>query len=217
MAYTAIPDIRLQPDKKILSSDAILLRDNPIAIAAGDAGAPRIVTAAIDDGAVTPEKLQYPWSFRAFTGAVSLAAAVVLDATMNWRDRFITAQGVAAWAATLANAQRFIPGGADDDLIFNSYYYDLEAVAYEQNTGTPLNNKGKGELLSAFMYSKTGGASSANNPRIKMDVKTVGSNADFILWVSSANGSLNLAIAKGGYDFGAYNLIIGFGPDQGAH
>ena len=57
LTYTAIPDIRLQPDQKILSSDAILLRDNPLALAAGAAGAPHIQTAAINDAAVTPAKI----------------------------------------------------------------------------------------------------------------------------------------------------------------
>lgn len=47
MAWTNIPDDVLEPGKPIRSVDAIALRDNPIAIAQGLAGAPRILTAAL--------------------------------------------------------------------------------------------------------------------------------------------------------------------------
>ena len=40
--YTAIPDANLEPDAPARSVDAILLRDNPIAISEGAAGAPKI-------------------------------------------------------------------------------------------------------------------------------------------------------------------------------
>ena len=40
--YTAIPDANLEPGKPARSVDAILLRDNPLAIIEGDATAPRI-------------------------------------------------------------------------------------------------------------------------------------------------------------------------------
>ena len=55
--FTVIPDANLEPDKPARSIDALALRDNPIAIAEGAAGAPRIQTAAIQDGAVTSAKL----------------------------------------------------------------------------------------------------------------------------------------------------------------
>ena len=58
--FTVIPDANLEPDKPARSIDALALRDNPIAIAEGAAGAPRIQTAAIQDGAVTAEKLAPP-------------------------------------------------------------------------------------------------------------------------------------------------------------
>lgn len=47
MAWTTIPDANLEPGKPARSVDAIALRDNPIAIAHGMAGAPRIITAAL--------------------------------------------------------------------------------------------------------------------------------------------------------------------------
>lgn len=51
--YTAIPDANLQPDKPARSIDGLALRDNPIAIAEGASGAPRIEDAALDTGAAT--------------------------------------------------------------------------------------------------------------------------------------------------------------------
>lgn len=41
MAWTTIPDTSLEPGKPIRSIDILALRDNPIAISAGDVGAPR--------------------------------------------------------------------------------------------------------------------------------------------------------------------------------
>jgi|14_taG_2_1085336.scaffolds.fasta_scaffold11524_2 hypothetical protein len=50
MTYTAIPDADLATDKPITQAKARLLRDNPIAIANGDSGAPKIQTAALESG-----------------------------------------------------------------------------------------------------------------------------------------------------------------------
>lgn len=63
--YTNIPTSALEPGKPARSVDAIALRDNPIAIAEGAEGAPRIdgqqgpavLTGGIADGAVTNEKI----------------------------------------------------------------------------------------------------------------------------------------------------------------
>ena len=55
--FTAIPDANLEPDKPARSIDALALYYNPIAIAEGAADAPRIQTAAIQDGAVTTAKI----------------------------------------------------------------------------------------------------------------------------------------------------------------
>jgi hypothetical protein len=55
--WTTISDTVLEPGKPIRSVDALALRDNPVAIAAGASGAPRIVTNAIQDANVTTAKL----------------------------------------------------------------------------------------------------------------------------------------------------------------
>ena len=52
--YTAIGNTALDIDSPIRSSDVLKLRDNPIAMAEGAAGAPRIQDAALD-GTVTAE------------------------------------------------------------------------------------------------------------------------------------------------------------------
>ena len=87
LTYTAIPDGRLQPDQKILSSDAILLRDNPLALAAGAAGAPQIQTAAINDAAVTPAKIAP--GLLAISDPPVLLINTMSPAT-NWTDVTIT-------------------------------------------------------------------------------------------------------------------------------
>lgn len=49
-SWTAIPDSVLEPGKPARSIDAMALRDNPIAIAEGAAGAPRIKAPALNVG-----------------------------------------------------------------------------------------------------------------------------------------------------------------------
>jgi hypothetical protein len=46
--WTTVPDSSLEPGKPIRSIDAIALRDNPVAIAEGAAGAPKIEAQALD-------------------------------------------------------------------------------------------------------------------------------------------------------------------------
>ena len=63
--WTSIPDSLLEPGKPIRSVDALALRDNPIAIAEGAAGAPKIAgqqgpavhTGGIANSAVTNAKI----------------------------------------------------------------------------------------------------------------------------------------------------------------
>lgn len=48
--WTTIPDSSLEPGKPIRAIDALALRDNPVAIAEGASGAPRIAAAALQTG-----------------------------------------------------------------------------------------------------------------------------------------------------------------------
>ena len=58
--FTTIPDSNIEPGKPIRSIDGLALRDNPIAIAGGAAGAPRIQMDALDLGVVSNEKIDPP-------------------------------------------------------------------------------------------------------------------------------------------------------------
>lgn len=57
MAWTNIPDSSLEPGKPIRSVDGLALRDNPIAIANGESGAPRIQNAAYAESSIDFTKL----------------------------------------------------------------------------------------------------------------------------------------------------------------
>jgi len=56
MSWTDIPDSVLEPNKPIRSVDGLALRDNPIAIANGEPGAPKIQNAAYAGGSITSDK-----------------------------------------------------------------------------------------------------------------------------------------------------------------
>ena len=58
MAYNTIADSDIDPESPLTTTLLTRLRDNPISIAAGDSGAPKIVTAAITDANVTTAKLE---------------------------------------------------------------------------------------------------------------------------------------------------------------
>ena len=51
--WTTIPDSSLEPGKPIRSIDALALRDNPVAIAEGASGAPKIADGALGSTATT--------------------------------------------------------------------------------------------------------------------------------------------------------------------
>lgn len=73
--YTSIPNSSLEPGKPIRSIDGLALRDNPIAITEGAAGAPKNQTASIQDDAITKDKLQSPAA-----GATYLISRLVINA-----------------------------------------------------------------------------------------------------------------------------------------
>jgi len=56
-AYTTIPDTDIAQDKPIKAETGLALRDNALAIQEGDASAPRIQRAAIQNSAVDSTKL----------------------------------------------------------------------------------------------------------------------------------------------------------------
>ena len=72
--WVNISNANLQPGAPARSVDAIALRDNPIALAEGAAGAPRIQTAAIADLAVTGAKI----------ANTTITGAKLVDGTLTW-------------------------------------------------------------------------------------------------------------------------------------
>lgn len=75
MAYSALSDSQIDGDSPLVADTLFKLRDNPEAIAAGDPGAPRVVTDALDNAAVTTAKL-----------ADAAVTSVKLGAGTNERD-----------------------------------------------------------------------------------------------------------------------------------
>lgn len=57
--YTDIPDGNLDPDSPIRSVDGLALRDNPIAIAEGASGAPRVAPEALEARSVGSVRCHY--------------------------------------------------------------------------------------------------------------------------------------------------------------
>ena len=119
--WTTIPDSSLEPGKPARSVDALALRDNPIAITEGAAGAPRIVNAAITDGTIGSEKLQTGTEERDWVLARTAAASAGAVGTyaMLYRSTAVTVGATYAgsglsWAGALSGIQ-----SASNQLVVN--------------------------------------------------------------------------------------------------
>ena len=78
-AYTTIPDTDIAQDKPIKAETGLALRDNPIAISEGAAGAPLIQRAAIQNSAVDSTKLNLGTS----SASASVVGSDSVEVTMN--------------------------------------------------------------------------------------------------------------------------------------
>jgi hypothetical protein len=216
MAWTTIPPARLAPDAVVLSVDALAFYDNPIAIANGDAGAPQIQTAGIEDGAVTTAKMDaerlHVFKFSAVSdGTGANWNNVVLDATLDWRNRFIVIPfGRLFFGANSGAVSPYIVGSgvAGENQIGFSYKVP------GNNTGCDFAWQGlvAGGYTSmiCWMYSNDGGAAYTNDPNMSAMGQEGGvATIQAYIWVNSANGSLNLTWHKSGvnYDWAAINLM----------
>jgi hypothetical protein len=76
--WTTLPDASLEPGKPIRSIDGLALRDNPIAISEGAAGAPKIQTAALITGEQMTTANVLNATAGAAAGAVGTYALAVL-------------------------------------------------------------------------------------------------------------------------------------------
>ena len=94
--YTTIPDASLEPGKPARSVDAILLRDNPLAIAEGDATAPKI------GGAI---------AYNGVTGDVGTYAFLHANSSSTQYDPGDTAAGSLLRYASAGNDNGVAPSG----------------------------------------------------------------------------------------------------------
>lgn len=84
--WTTIPDASLEPGKPIRSIDGIALRDNPVAIAEGASGAPKIQAASLATG--DPER---DWVLARIASASVGAVGTLAFLTYNVVNTDITA------------------------------------------------------------------------------------------------------------------------------
>lgn len=78
MAYGTLSDSQIDGDSPLIADTLFKLRDNPIAIANGDPGAPRIQTAGINDQAVTNAKIA-DWTIGPYKNAGASIKQYALD------------------------------------------------------------------------------------------------------------------------------------------
>jgi len=96
MTYTAIPNGDVDADSPITTGLMTKLRDNPIAIAAGDTGAPQNQTAAIADNAITAAKIAADAVGQSEIAADSVGQSEIkttFQAIENIGDFYFTAAG----------------------------------------------------------------------------------------------------------------------------
>jgi hypothetical protein len=128
---------------------------------------------------------------------------VVLDDTMDWRDRYIEVLG----NATIHNKdEEYLPGGADDDELGSRY----DTINASDVVGL---------FKSEWMYTSAGGANKTTDPYIHIEDLNNG-NDDVYIWVNSANGNLIISmstIRAAGFRNLAWNLRIVYSEDQGGH
>jgi hypothetical protein len=134
------------------------------------------------------------------------SAFKVLDATMDYRDRFIKVEGRAYHGAALADVQRMIPGGAQDDIIGSNYGNGAA------NDRTHLNG---------YFYSRLG-ISSAGAPPFADPCYAqawAGGGNSTTVYVRSTDGALMIHDPDplGTLDNHAYDLMVEFSIDQGGH
>lgn len=117
--WTSIPDATFDPDRPVLGSTHLAIVKNFEALAEGAVGAPKIanaaldpiLTAAIQDGAVTTAKLSI--QTRSFSGSLGDGAAATVSLTDNFAFTPRLTTVTSAITVTLVqNGYRFTSGAA---------------------------------------------------------------------------------------------------------
>ena len=106
-SWTEIPNSSLESGAPVRSVDGVALRDNPVAIAEGATGAPRIVNAAITDGTIGAEKFQTgteesDWVTGRYSG-VSFGEIGCIAVLMNASTTSVNAGGTIAGSSLRYN------------------------------------------------------------------------------------------------------------------
>jgi len=150
--WTTLPDASLEPGKPIRSIDGLALRDNPVAITEGAAGAPRIVGLAAkrfaDFAVLTVSAAD---TFSAATGSNPLPLATTTASTTE----------VVAYRFTInkyTGSLRFRTSQRGGSYTFSGY-----AGTYTVNTTSTLRIFKNGTLISTYTVSGTGGITRTND------------------------------------------------------
>lgn len=113
--WTNISDTALEPGKPARSVDALALRDNPVAIAEGAAGAPRIQNAAVADGVLGSEKFQSGTAERDWVLARTAAASVGVVGSYALLYDFLSSGQSATPGAEVAGSSLFYASISNSD------------------------------------------------------------------------------------------------------
>lgn len=97
--YSAIPGTDIDTDSPITESLMTKLRDNPIAISEGSTGAPKVLTAAINDLAVTTAKIADD----------NVTLAKMADDSVTFGAEIKTSTTTGSWVANISG--QIVPRG----------------------------------------------------------------------------------------------------------
>ena len=132
-SWTEIPNSSLESGAPIRAVDGVAFRDNPVAIAEGAAGAPRIQTGGINDSAVTAAKINAD-----LIGANKIGSTVFAHERLNNTTRYSTG------TRTVAGSALYVRGSYN---ISGSDYYLSATSSGNSDIGTSQSTFGWSEAL----------------------------------------------------------------------
>lgn len=176
MAYTALTTAETDANSPFNATLTTKIKDNFDAHESGKASCKIIYGAAAND-------------------------AISIDSSIDWRDRYILVSGLVVIRETLADAERYNPGGSQDATL--------------QTNEAPTANQDYGVWKGEMFYSEAGMA--AWNSGIARLVKTSNDAQTWAIYVDSTTGALMLKTtgADSNHDNTAWNFIVIYSADQG--
>lgn len=146
--WTDIPVSATDADSPITDALMTALAENPTALAEGAAGAPKIATSALDDLAVTQQKI----------ANLTINDAKIVDGTMG-HEKFQTDQGMADWVAQRLSV---MTPNAPGQLVFarggSAATYTFGSTATEAALNYSASDGASGAPVSAGTYVCLGAA-----------------------------------------------------------